>query len=269
MPKIQVNGTELFYQDEGPRDAPAIVFSHSLFFNADMFHRQAAHFGKAYRVVRYDHRGQGRSAAATLAEQDMDTLADDAIALIESLALGKCHVVGNSLGGFVALRLAARRPDLIATCTVLGSSGEAEYKLAEFQPIVDSLQQSGGAPLIDTLMYVMFGDASRSDPGFAKELGYWRTYMAKLDASIGDSAYQVVHRQGILGELKGSRVPVLAIAGEEDHAYTVALSQHIADAVIHGRMEVVARAGHSVALESPVRVNALLDSHFSSGSALQ
>ena len=267
MPRIQLNGTELFYQDEGPREAPAIVFSHSLFFNADMFHQQAAHFGKAYRVIRYDHRGQGRSAAAALAEQDMDTLADDASALIETLALGKCHIVGNSLGGFVALRLAARRPDLIASCSVLGSSGEAEHKLAEFQPIVDSLQKAGGAPLIDTLMYVMFGDASLCDPGFAKELGYWRSYMAQLGASIGDSAHQVVHRRGILDELKGSRVPVLAIAGEEDHAYTVALSQNIADAVIHGRMGKVARAGHSVALESPERVNALLDSHFSGGSA--
>jgi 3-oxoadipate enol-lactonase len=268
MPKIQVNGTELYYEDEGPRDAPAIVFSHSLFFNSHMFYKQAAHFSQKYRVIRYDHRGQGKSAAASLDEQDTDTLADDATALIEALGLGKCHIVGNSLGGFIALRLAARRPDLIASCTVLGSSGEAEYKVAEFQPIVDNLQQVGGAPLVDTLLYVMFGDASLSNPGFADELGYWRTYMSQLGTSIGDAAYQVVHRKGMLDELKGSKVPTLAIAGEEDHAYTVPLAQNIADAVMDGRMERVPKAGHSVALESATLVNALLESHFSRTHAL-
>lgn len=268
MPKIRVNGTELYYIDEGPRDAPALVFSHSLFFNADMFYKQAEYFDKEYRVIRYDHRGQGRSATATIAEQDTDTLANDAIALIEALELGKCHIVGNSLGGFVALRLAARRPDLIASCAVLGSSGEAEYKVAEFQPLVESLQKFGGAPLIDALLYVMFGDSSLGDPGFADELRYWRTYMSQLDTCIGDSAYQVVHRKGILDELKGSTIPMLAIAGEEDHAYTVPLAQNIANAVSNGHVEKVPKAGHSVALESATLVNALLASHFSRATAI-
>lgn len=268
MPRIEVNGTELYYEDEGPRNAPALVFSHSLFFNAHMFYKQAAYFDKEYRVIRYDHRGQGRSAAATLAEQDTDTLANDAIALIEALELGKCHIVGNSLGGFIALRLAARRPDLIASCTVLGSSGEAEYKVAEYLPLVESLQKLGGAPLIDTLLYVMFGDTSLGDPGFENELGYWRTYMLQLGTCIGDSAHQVVHRKGILDELKGSKVPMLVIAGEEDHAYTVPLAQNIANAVSNGRMERVPKAGHSVALESAALVNALLASHFSRAIAI-
>lgn len=107
---IAVNGTELHVQDVGPRDAPALLFCHSLFFDADMFAAQVERFSGEYRVVSYDSRGQGRSAAATLEEQGMDTLAEDAAALIEQLGLAPCHVIGNSMGGFIALRLAARRP---------------------------------------------------------------------------------------------------------------------------------------------------------------
>ena len=88
-----------------------VVFSHSLFFDSSMFHNQAAFFGATNRVVTYDHRGQGRSAPSDTL--DVDTLTDDAAALIESLGAGPVHFVGNSLGGFVALRLAARRPDLV------------------------------------------------------------------------------------------------------------------------------------------------------------
>ena len=62
MPLIDVNGTQINYLDEGPRDAPAIIFSNSMFFDVTMFEKQAAAFADKYRVVRYDHRGQGGSA---------------------------------------------------------------------------------------------------------------------------------------------------------------------------------------------------------------
>ena len=62
MPLIDVNGTQINYLDEGPRDAPAIIFSNSMFFDGTMFEKQAAAFADKYRVVRYDHRGQGGSA---------------------------------------------------------------------------------------------------------------------------------------------------------------------------------------------------------------
>ncbi len=72
--------------------------------------------------------------------------------------------------------------------------------MAEFQPIVENLQKSGGAPLIDTLMYVMFGDTSMNAPELASQLNYWRAYMSQLGPGIGNSAYQVMHRKGILDE---------------------------------------------------------------------
>ena len=64
MPMIAVNGTELYYLDEGPRDAPALVFSSSMFFDADMFQAQADAFAGGHRIIRYDHRNQGRSTKA-------------------------------------------------------------------------------------------------------------------------------------------------------------------------------------------------------------
>ncbi|AGH42900.1 alpha/beta hydrolase [Paraglaciecola psychrophila 170] len=44
MPKIDVNGTTIFYQDQGPKDAPVLVLSHSLFFDQQMFEHQAKTF---------------------------------------------------------------------------------------------------------------------------------------------------------------------------------------------------------------------------------
>ena len=126
MPSIDVSNTTLHHTDSGPRDAPAVLLSHSLFFDHAMFDAQVAHLSATHRVVAYDHRGQGRSAAAPREELDMDTLTQDAVGLIEALGLRDVTVVGNSMGGFVALRLAARHPDLVRSAVVAGSSADVE-----------------------------------------------------------------------------------------------------------------------------------------------
>jgi 3-oxoadipate enol-lactonase len=257
MPHINVNATNLWVDDEGA--GTPVLFSHSLFFDSGMFVHQATAFAATHRVIRYDHRGQGRSApAATL---DMDTLTHDAAALIEAMGAFPCHFVGNSLGGFVALRLAARRPDLLLSVTILGSSGEAEHRAAEFAPLVQALRVQGAAPHIATLMHIMFGDTFLADPARAAEREHWQGKIAALPDRIADAAHAVVFRSGVLDELAGCRVPLLAIAGAEDHAYGPKEAENAARAA-GGRAVTVAHAGHSVALEQPHEVNALLAEHW-------
>ena len=257
MPQIPVNGTTLHVVEQGPADGPVLVLGHSLFFDLTMFDPLVEELGDAFRVVRYCHRGQGGSARD--APYDMDTLADDAAALIEALDLAPCHYVGNSMGGFVALRLAARRPDLVAGVAAVGSSGGVEGKKAEFDPLVDALGQGGVAPLVDTVMHIMFGDTTlASRPELA---GPWRERLATVGPDIEGPARGVVHREAILGALSATEVPILAIAGAEDHAYSVADSQAVADVAPNGRLEVVEQAGHSVSLEQPEAVATLLRAH--------
>ena len=53
MPKVAVNDTELYYEDHGPRDRPALVFGHSLFFDRTMFRRQVERFSCENQAVVY------------------------------------------------------------------------------------------------------------------------------------------------------------------------------------------------------------------------
>ncbi|MFD0439984.1 alpha/beta fold hydrolase [Streptomyces chartreusis] len=261
MRSAAVNGTKLAYVDEGPREGTPIVFSHSLFFDHTMYDGLLDRFTReGFRVVSYDHRNQGASAPAPRGELDMDTLAEDAAALIEHLGLGKCHFVGNSLGGFIALRLAARRPDLLLSAAALCSSAEEEHQLEQFAPLADHLATHGAEQVIDTLMYIMFGDTSLAE---RPELcAPWREFMVRLGPSIGDSALGVIHRDSLVEELSGCRVPVLAIAGSEDHAYPQPTSGvHIA-AATGGTHVTVESAGHSVALEQVDVVADHLRRHF-------
>jgi 3-oxoadipate enol-lactonase len=262
MPTAQVNGTTLHYELDGPPDAPVIVFSHSLFFDGDMFVHQVAALADRFRILRYDHRGQGRSAAAgDQSELDMDVLTEDLSALLSQLGIARAHVAGNSMGGFIALRMATRHPEQTLSAIVLGSSAEQEHKLAEFEPLVEHMKEHGTADVIDTLMYIMFGDATlalEGDDERTAERDRWRAHMLDLDASIGLAAHGVIHRSSVLDELADTEVPILVLAGETDHAYEQALSARIAQAAPRATWQVIAGAGHSVALERPEPVNAAI-----------
>ncbi|MRK00198.1 MULTISPECIES: alpha/beta fold hydrolase [Aeromicrobium] len=261
MQTVQVNGAELAYTDSGPTDGVPVLLSHSLFFDHSMFDDLRDKLVEAgHRVVAYDHRGQGASSPGTRDELAVDALTDDAAALIRALDLAPVHAVGNSLGGFVALRLAARHPDLLLSAAALGSSAEEEHQLEAFAPLVDLLCEVGGAEHVDTLLHIMFGDTSLAEQTPAVE--HWRTSMAALGPSIGDAAWQVIHRGRIVEELADCRVPVLAIAGSEDHAYPPPISDiNIAEAAA-GSYRTVSAAGHSVALEQPDIVASHLLEHF-------
>lgn len=252
MSFIDVNDTRLHYRRHAESGKPVLILSHSLFFDQSMFDPLAAELSEAFDVISYDHRGQGQSSRT--GPVDMDTLTDDAAALITALDVAPCYFAGNSMGGFIALRLAARYPQLLSGCIVMGSSADLEHQLAAFEPLVDSLSVQGPQPHIDALMHIMFGDRILKDPDSAALVGHWRQHMLALDNSIGAAANAVIHRKSVLPELKALQVPLLVLAGEQDHAYSIALSEQIVTVSGNGQMHVVTGAGHSLALEEPRQV---------------
>ncbi|HTY28094.1 MAG TPA: alpha/beta hydrolase, partial [Mycobacterium sp.] len=129
MPGFARDGALIYYTDTdvpaGRPDAPTIVFGHGLLFSGWLFHPQIAVLREMYRCVAIDWRGQGKSSAAERG-YDMDTLASDAIALIESLELAPVHYVGLSMGGMIGQRIAARRSELVRSLTLLDTSAGPE-----------------------------------------------------------------------------------------------------------------------------------------------
>lgn len=235
-----------------------IVFSHSLFFDRREFEHQVAAFKADYRLVTYDHRGHGLTEGVTDGRYDQEALAEDAIALIERLG-APVHFVGQSMGGFVGLRIAARRPELLKTLVVCGSSADAETDPARFGPLITHLLEHGTHGVEDNLLQVMFGATSLADPALQPGLAEWRERFAALPpASIGFGALSVVERGAILPALPRTPVPILAISGDEDWVYPADHAERIAAAAANGRAARVAAAGHSAIWERPEATNALI-----------
>ncbi|MFC7432607.1 MULTISPECIES: alpha/beta fold hydrolase [unclassified Agrococcus] len=114
---VPVAGGSLHGSDWRPdAPGPVVVGVHGITANHRSFHGLADRLGM--RLVALDLRGRGRSRALP-GPYDLDALAADVAAALDALAISRAIVVGHSMGAFVAARLAASRPDLVASLVLV------------------------------------------------------------------------------------------------------------------------------------------------------
>jgi 3-oxoadipate enol-lactonase len=214
MPYLRLNGTRLYYEDTGGRGRPAIVFSHGLLWDTRLYEAQVSRFSDQYRCIAYDHRGQGRSAGHEAASVPMELLYEDAVGLIEALCDGPCHFVGLSMGGFVGLRVAARRAALIRSLVLLSTQAGPEDagKIRRYGAL-SWVARAGGAPLLaPQIMSILFGRAFLRDPSRAQERALYQRRLEALPRQIHRAVRGVIERAEISRELGKISAPVAGAA---------------------------------------------------------
>ncbi|HET7460813.1 MAG TPA: alpha/beta fold hydrolase, partial [Longimicrobium sp.] len=249
MPTLRVNGANLWYQEHGA-GPETIVFAHGLLWDGRMFDAQVAALEGRYRCITFDFRGQGQSEV-TPGGYDMDTLSDDAAALIEALGAAPCHFVGLSMGGFIGMRLAARRPQLIRSLVLMETSADPEP--AENAPKYRAMGMVGrifgrlGFGLVSgRVMRIMFGRKFLEDPARAAERAMWRERLMSNDkVGITRALQGVIDRKPVHEELGRIACPTLVMVGDQDVATVPAKAERIHAAIPGSRLVVIPGAGHT------------------------
>lgn len=265
MPHINCNNASLFYTDEG-RGEETIVFSHGLLFSHEMFRAQIDYFKSHYRCIAYDHRGQGQSEV-TRTGYDMDTLFLDAAALIENLQLGAVHFVGLSMGGFVGMRLAGRKPQLVKSLVLMETSADEEVHRLKYKILNLIFSVAGSRPIHGKIMNILFGQTFLNDPGRSEARAYWENHILGLKKSITKSVRGVIERSSVFEEIKAITTPTLVIVGDEDVATTPDKSVRMHKQINGSILEVIPGAGHSSSIEKPNEINRVIEAFLRPGSA--
>jgi pimeloyl-ACP methyl ester carboxylesterase len=137
VPRLERNAVALYYEEAGAGD-PAMVFVHGWTGDHTQFGPQVEHFSRRQRAVVVDMRGHGHSDATR--PFDIPTFSDDVAWLCERLALDRPVVVGHSMGGMIAVELAARRPELVRAVIALDSPFVAAGELGStVGPVLEAL----------------------------------------------------------------------------------------------------------------------------------
>ena len=264
MTAVQVHAV-----DEGPRDAPVVVLAGSLGSTLAMWDPQVPALAERFRVVRYDARGHGASPVPP-GPYEIDDLVDDLVALLDRLGVARASVVGLSLGGMTAMRLAAREPHRVDRVAVLCTSA----LLGPPQGWADraaAVRAGGTAAVADAVVQRWFTPAlAARDPALVTAM---RDMVAATSAEGYAACCGAIERMDLRADLSRITAPLLAIAGADDPATPPEHLAAVAAAVPGARLLVLPQAAHLANVEQAAAVDAALllhlqpDAHATDGDA--
>jgi pimeloyl-ACP methyl ester carboxylesterase len=213
MTYADVNGISLYFEEHGASDgdgtAPLILL-HGGFGTGDMFGPHLPELGKNRRVITADLQAHGRTA-------DIDrpmrfgAMADDIAGLIRHLGLAKADVLGYSLGGGAALRLAIQHPDLVRRLVIVSSPYKRDAWFPEVRAGFDTMGSHLAEPFKQSPLYEVYSKV-------APRLEDWPVLLDK----IGDLLRQDYDWSAEVGALT---MPVLLAFGDADSIETAEIAE--------------------------------------------
>lgn len=167
--------------------------------------------------------------------------------LIEKELRGRAaNVAGISLGGWTAVRLALRRPDLVSRLALIDAGGYRDQDWNEIETLVRVDDLEG----VDRLYGALFGRV----PWFLRlsRQGFLQTYTSpSVRETLEDLEEHDTYQDEDLARL---RMPTALIWGEKDGLFKVEVARAMAAALPRGRLEVIPGCGHAVHIECPRRL---------------
>ena len=257
MPTIEINGCNYYYESHGNPANETMLFSHGLLWSGKMFRKQVDFFKDRYHIITYDQRGQGQSSVPETG-YELDQLYLDAVGLIEKLNLKKVHFIGLSMGGFIGMRLAARRPDLMHSLILMETSAELEPSTAKYALLNTIVKIFGVKAIVSPVMKIMFGDKFLNDASRKEEKAFWISELLKNKKTITRSVRGIIRRKGMEEEITKITCPVLVMVGTQDKATVPAKAEFIHKQIPQSKLAYVEGAGHSSSIEEPDQVNGII-----------
>ena len=232
MAEMKIGGETFNVEVEGPENAPVLMISNSLGSNLHMWDDQIPALSKHFRVVRYDSRGHGLSAAPA-GPYSLEQLGKDALAILDTLGVKKAHWMGLSKGGAVGQWLLLNAPDRIERAVLANTA--AQFGTADtWNDRLRTLRELGLQGMVDAVI----------DRWFTKE------FQAKAPEAIAriKAAFEKTPADGyaacmaalrdidLRDAIRNIRNQVLVIIGKNDPATPPEAGKAIAAAIPGARL---------------------------------
>lgn len=289
------NGIELDFVDEGPRDAPALIFLHGFPESHRTWRHQVAHLNDRFRCIAPDQRGyRGSSKPQEVDAYTPDKLIGDVFLLADALGIEKFTVLGHDWGGAIAwgLALAGQMNGRVTRAVVANAPHPAifqkllytnrhqrlssQYMRGFRDTANDALVREHGLAGI-LLQEIKWDRPDAMEPEERAQLmqdwqdrdaafGMLNWYRASpIDVPPPDAPYELPERW-TPPALPILTIPTLVVWGMDDTALPPENIEGMADIIDDLTLVEVAGSGHFVTWEAPEAVNEALDDFLARGA---
>ena len=259
--RVALNGVELAFEEHGSGDRPLVLVHGFTGFRHDFAPVVDALLPSAGRIVSLDLRGHGASThTGDAATYTFDALASDVAAALAALGIARCDLLGHSMGGMLAQRVALAQPERIGSLILLSTSAEplAWINQDHIELAAYVGREQGMAKLAEVLRARAADDPTRgeADRRLEREWGaqeFWGWRDARILAT-DPVAYQALglalkYAPDVRARLSAIRCPTLVMVGALDAEFIEA-SPRLAAAIPGARHVVIPNAGHQPQLEA-------------------
>ena len=254
MQAATLNGQLIAYRHR-QRGGPTIVFANSLGSDQSVWDGVIDQLGRGFSTLTYDLRGHGQSGLSR-SDYTVVELADDLIALLETLGLTDIILCGMSVGGMVAQSLAARRPDLLSKaifCNTAAKVGDTE----RWNTRISAVEAQGMESIADTVLQSWFAQSYAAKHPNA--IAAHRNMLCRTPATGYAATCRALRDSDLSDDSSSISVPALCIGGSADQSVPVEQVTSLAASIKDARLEIIDKVGHLPALESPAQLAQLIE----------
>ncbi|ARB30617.1 alpha/beta hydrolase [Pseudomonas tolaasii] len=248
---VPIKGMTLATCQGGDVHAPALLLLHGFSADKGVWLGFARHFTADYRVIIPDLAGHGKNPFVPGGDYSIAAQARRMVALLDACHLDKVHVIGSSMGAYVASWLAAHYPERVLSLGLIGAAGVNLPQPNE----VEELVNRGDNPFLirNRAQFDRFFAMTMAAPPFIPEVllaAEAHTYikrreeLAEMFANFSDSPRMEPW-------LPQVRAPSLILWGREDRMLPVASAHTWHEGIPHARLEILEGVGHLPMIESP------------------
>jgi 3-oxoadipate enol-lactonase len=254
MPIAQFSDVRIHYEVDGDAGAPPLMLSNSLGTSLEMWQPQMTALAGRFRVIRYDSRGHGQSQV-TPGPYSIAQLANDALGLLDELAIPRAHFCGLSMGGMVGMWIginAPQRVDRLVLANTAAKIGTAEMWNAR----IDAVRKGGTASIASAVLARWFTSALLDTP--TPMIAQMRSTFERTSAdgyAASCAAVRDMDQRHLLGRI---HAPALVIAGTEDFATPADDGRYAADHIPNSRYVELQAAHLSNIQAAPAFTQALM-----------
>jgi 3-oxoadipate enol-lactonase len=248
---------ELKHYEQGPTDAPVVLLAPSLGTTLAMWDTLAEVLDDRYRVVRFDTRGHGASPVPP-GPYSTEELADDVVALADSLEIDRFAFVGLSFGGAIGQTLAVTHPDRL-TALVLCCTGPVFGEPATWRERAAQVRAEGMGFLVEPTKGRWF------TPGFLeshpKESGELLDMIATMNPVGYAACCDALAAYDITSRLGSITAPTRVIAGAQDPVSPPEVARTLVDGIPDADLVVLDDASHIANIAQPDAFDAAVLEH--------